>query len=208
MKAQNVIISDSSGNTYELDGIVTMNVENDIAILKVKNKNEASITVEDVNKIQKEDAVISLNSKMGIGLTTSKGIITATDSNIQTSLPATEEIQGSPIFNSEGQLIGMINSKTFNASISFATNIDILREYYNKLKTKNYDDIKAVPFNEIKENYYIKYNEEMIINNIPKNKLEEYSNVENIDNMIGLKLVKGSYKDNIISLRYKNDIFF
>ncbi len=53
MKAQNVIISDSSGNTYELDGIVTMNVENDIAILKVKNKNEASITVEDVNKIQK-----------------------------------------------------------------------------------------------------------------------------------------------------------
>ena len=100
----------------------------------------------------------------------------------------------------------MINSKTFNASISFATNIDILREYYNKLKTKNYDDIKAVPFNEIKENYYIKYNEEMIINNIPKNKLEEYSNVENIDNMIGLKLVKGSYKDNIISLRYKNDI--
>lgn len=206
MKAQNVIISDSSGNTYELDGIVTMNVENDIAILKVKNKNEASITVEDVNKIQKEDAVISLNSKMGIGLTTSKGIITATDSNIQTSLPATEEIQGSPIFNSEGQLIGMINSKTFNASISFATNIDILREYYNKLKTKNYDDIKAVPFNEIKENYYIKYNEEMIINNIPKNKLEEYSNVENIDNMIGLKLVKGSYKDNIISLRYKNDI--
>ncbi len=24
--------------------------------------------------------------------------------------------------------------------------------------------------------------------------------------MIGLKLVKGSYKDNIISLRYKNDI--
>ncbi len=119
-------------------------------------------------KFKKEDAVISLNSKMGIGLTTSKGIITATDSNIQTSLPATEEIQGSPIFNSEGQLIGMINSKTFNASISFATNIDILREYYNKLKTKNYDDIKAVPFNEIKENYYIKYNEEMIINNIPK----------------------------------------
>ena len=36
--------------------------------------------------------------------------------------------------------------------------------------------------------------------------MQEYSNVENINEMIDLKLIKGSYKDGIISLRYKNDI--
>lgn len=207
MKAQNIIISDSLGTVYELDGIVTMNMENDIAILKVKTRNQNTIKIEEVEKIEKEEAVISLNSRMGIGLKTSKGIITSIDNNIQTSIPATEEIQGSPIFNTEGKLIGMINSKTFNTSISHATSIEILKEYYNKLSNEDYNDIKAISFEKMKENYYIKYHDEKIINNIPQSKWNEYPELENIDELIGIKLIKGAYKDGIISLRYKNDIF-
>ena len=206
MKAQKIIISDSLGNVYDLDGIVTMSIENDVAILKVKNKNENYIKCEDANPIEKEDAVITLNTKIGVGLTTNKGIITSLDKNIQTSLPISEEAQGSPLFNNEGKIIGMINSKLLNSSVSFATKGDILKEYYKKLTTTNYEEIKAIPFEELKENYYIKYNNETIVNNIPEDKLQEYSNIENISEMIDLKLVKGSYKDGIISLRYKNDI--
>lgn len=206
MKAQNIIISDSLGTIYELEGIVTMNLENDIAILKVKNESKNNINIEKIDKIEREDAVIALNSNVGIGLTTSKGIIISADNNIQTSLPITEEMQGSPIFNNDGKLIGMINSKTLGTSISYATNINVLREYQDKLASKNYNEVKAISFEEIKENYYIRYSEENIINNIPHNKLNEYPELENIDEMISLKLIKGSYKDGIISLRYKNDI--
>lgn len=206
MKAQKIIISDSLGNVYDLDGIVTMSIENDVAILKVKNKNKNYIKFEDVNSVEKENAVITLNTKTGVGLTTNKGIVTSLDKNIQTSLPISEEAQGSPLFNSDGKIIGMINSKLLNSSVSFATKGDILKEYYKKLSETNYEEIKAISFEELKENYYIKYNDETIINNIPEDKLQEYSNVENVSEMIDLKLVKGSYKDGIISLRYKNDI--
>ena len=206
MKAQNITISDSLGNVYELDGIVTINIENDIAILKVKNKNENFIKFEDENSVEKENAVITLNTKNGIGLTTNKGIVISTDKNIQTSLPISEEAQGSPLFNDEGKIVGMINSKVFNSSVSFATKSNILKEYYDKFKKINYEEVKAISFEELKENYYIKYNDENIINDIPEDKYKEYSNVESADEMIDLKLIKCSYKDGIISLRYKNEI--
>ena len=206
MKAQNITISDNSGNVYDLDGVVTINIENDIAILKVKNKNQNYIEVQDVSEIAKEDAVITLNTKTGVGLTTGKGIVTLVDKNIQTSLPMSSDMQGSPLFNSDGKLIGMMNTKILNSSISYATKLDIIKEYFNKFNTINYDEVKAVSFEKLKENYYIKYSDEIILNNAPQEKIKEYSNVDKIDEIIGLKLIKSSYKDGIISLRYKNDI--
>lgn len=206
MKAQNIIISDSLGNVYELNGIVTMNEENDVAVLKLKNGNSKFIKMSDDDKLEKEDAVITLNSKNGIGLITYKGIITAIDNNIQTSLIATEEVQGSPIFDVNGNCIGMINSKTLNSSISFATPNKILKEYYLKLSNKKLNEIKGVSFSELKENYYTKYNEEKKVNSIPENKWEEYLKAENIEKYIEMPLIKASLVDGIISLRYKNDI--
>ena len=206
MKAQNIIISDSLGNVYELEGIVTINTKNDIAILKIKNRNKEFIEIENVNSIEKENAVITLNAKTGEGLSVSKGIVTVSDKDIQTSLPISEEMQGSPLFNKEGKIIGMINSKILNSGVSSATKSDVLSEYYKKFADINYEEIKAISFEELKENYYIKYNDENIINNIPENKWKEYSNAENIDEKIHLKLIKSSYKDGIISLRYKNNI--
>lgn len=207
IKAQDIIISDSLENTYILDGIVTMSPENDIAILKIKDKNQNYVKVTNTANIKKEDAVITLNSKMGIGLNTAKGIITSIDkNNMQISLIATEEIQGSPLFNSNGELIGMINSESLNTSISSATQIDIISKYNSKLETKGYDNIKAIPFTELKERYYIKYNKEKVVKNIPEGKWKKYNKAENIEETIELELIKSSYKDGIISLRYKNEI--
>lgn len=206
IKAQGITISDSLGTVYELDGIVTMNAENDIAILKVKNKNQDYIKVIDIDKIEKEDAVIKLSSKEGVGLNTSKGIVTTVDNDIQTSLPVVEEMQGGPLFSPDGNLVGMINSKAFNKSISFATNIDIIKKYYDKFNTENYDDVKATSFDVLKKNYYIKYSEEKLINNIPEREWRKFKKIEDIEKTIGLKLIKGSYKEGIISLRYKNEV--
>ena len=183
-----------------------MNAENDIAILKVKNKNQDYIKVIDIDKIEKEDAVITLSSKEGVGLNTSKGIVTTVDNDIQTSLPVVEEMQGGPLFSPDGNLVGMINSKAFNKSISFATNIDIIKKYYDKFNTENYDDVKATSFDVLKKNYYIKYSEEKLINNIPEREWRKFNKIEDIEKTIGLKLIKGSYKEGIISLRYKNEV--
>ena len=206
LKSQNIVISDSLGNVYQLEGLVTMDEQNDIAILKLKEKNQTKIDILDIEQLQKEDAVITLNSKLGIGLTTAKGIITAIDKKLQTSLPVTEEIQGSPLFNSNGNLIGMINSKSLNSSISYATELEILKQYYNKFINMDFNEIKAISFEELKDNYYIKSTEEKILKDIPEKKWKQYSKAENIDENISLDLIKSSYKDGIISLRYKNNI--
>lgn len=205
--AQDIIISDTQGIAYELDGIVTINADNDTAILKVKNKNLNFIQIQDSEKRKKEDAIISLNSKDGAKLTTSRGIIIAPNKSMETSVIATEEIQGSPLFNIDGKLVGMINSKTLDMSVSSATDLDIVKAYYEKFLDKKVEEIKSVSFKELKENYYIKYNEEKDINKLQTSKLSEFKGAENIDNLIKLKLVKSFYKDGIVSLRYKNEIY-
>lgn len=205
--AQDIIISDTQGIAYELDGIVTMNADNDTAILKVKNKNLNFIQIQDSEKRKKEDAIISLNSKDGAKLTTSRGIIIAPNKSMETSVIATEETQGSPLFDIDGKLVGMINSKTLDMSVSSATDLDIVKAYYEKFLDKKVEEIKSVSFKELKENYYIKYNEEKDINKLQTSKLSEFKGAENIDNLIKLKLVKSFYKDGIVSLRYKNEIY-
>lgn len=204
-KAQNIMISDSLGTVYELDGIVTINTEKDIAVLKVKNKNENYIEIKESKKLEKEDAVITMSSKTGVGLTSSKGIVTTADNDVQTSLPITEEVQGSPLFDANGNLVGMINSKNMDASLSYTTNIDTIKAYYDKFSNLGYENIKSIPFEELKEKYYIHYEEEKIVNTIPDKKWKEYNKVENVEDTIKLKLVKAFYKDKMISLRYKND---
>lgn len=198
MKAQKIAISDNSNNIYELDGIITINEENDIAILKVKNKTENHINIEENNKIQVEDAVIIPNN--------TKSIITSVDKEIRIATQATEEMQGTPVFNSDGQLIGMINSRNLNTTMSDVTQIDIIKKYADKLKAENFNDIKSISFDELKEKYYIKYGEETKVNNIPDKKWNEYSKVEDINQFIDLDIVKSEFKDGIISLRYKNKV--
>lgn len=205
-KAQNIMITDSLGNAYELEGIVTINKEKDVAVLKVKNINENYIEIREAKQMAKEDAVIAINSKTGVGLTSVKGIVTTVDNDIQTSIPITEEIQGSPLFDVEGNIIGMINSKNMNTSLSYATNIDTIKAYYDKFLNIDNENIKSVSFDELKEKYYIKYKEEKVVNNIPNKKWEEFNKAENVEETIKLKLVKAFYKENMISLRYKNNV--
>ena len=205
-KSQNIIISNGDGISYELEGIVMMNKENDVAILKVKNKNNSYVEFGEEPKIEIEDAVIALNSKTGVGLTVSKGIIIGLENDIQTSIPIIEEMQGSLIFDKNGQIIGMINSKMINTSISFATNVEVFQKYYDEFLNIKANDIKTVSFEEMKENYYTKYSEEKNVNTISQDKWTEYRNVENANENIILDLVKASYIDGIISLRYKNNI--
>ena len=72
---QTIIISDTLGNVYELEGIVTLNQDNDIAILKVKTDKSNYVSYEEVTNIEKGNSVISMNSRTGIGLTSNKGLI-------------------------------------------------------------------------------------------------------------------------------------
>ena len=205
IEAQGIDIKGVSKN-FAIEGIVTANPECDVAVIKVKDKNSSFVNISDNNNVKKEDPVISISSKSGVGLTTQTGIILENDKYVQTSIPLLNSDEGSPLFNENGEVIGINTSKSTSSSISIAINKDVLKEIQDKFSNIK-DQIQTISFNELKEKYYyVKINSEEITKNVPSNIWDKYSKIGNIENTINLELVKSSYKDSILSLRFKNNI--
>ena len=206
IKSQYITISNSN-NTFELEGIITANPETDIAVIKVKNSNNTYIKLGDYKNTKVEDPIITISSKLGVGTIIQKGIITSNNNYIQTSIPLSDTDEGSPLFNINGEVIGLNTSKSTQSSISTAINSDVLKEIQDKINSSSINKIQTISFEELKEKYYYdKNNNENIINSISKNKWKKYSKIGNINENIKLELTKSSYKDGIVSLRYKNNI--
>lgn len=204
--SQYIAIKDSNSNNYEIEGIITANPDSDIVLIKLKNKLEHSIELGDSSGLSTEEPAITISSKSGVSYTIQKGIIISNDGYIQTSIPLSDTDEGSVLLNKEGQVVGINTSKSTNTSISMAVNSKALEEIKNKFNNIEFDSIKTISFDKLKENYYLKYNNENVINTISKRVWKKYSKIGNIENNIKLELVKASYKDGIVSLRYKNGL--
>ena len=206
MKGQYIVIKNQF-KTYELEGVVSIQPDMDIALLKVEEDNTPYVKIGNYQSSKVEDAAIVISSKLGVGLSIQKGIITSIDLVIQTSIPLSISDQGSPLFNNKGEVIGISTANSINNSISIMNHSSILQEIYNKFHNLSYDKIKFISFDELKEKYYyVKEEKEIIKNNIPKNIWTEYSKIGKIEETIPLELVKASYQDGIVSLRYQNTI--
>ena len=201
------IVAKGNNTNYEIEGIVTANPETDIAIIKVKNDKNSSIKLANNKDVKIEDPVIMISSKSGIGSIIQTGIVTSNEKYIQTSIPISTVDEGSPLFDQNGAVVGINTSQSTNTTTSIAINSDALKEVQDKFKTLSVEKIETVSFEELKEKYYyIKYDNENIINNVPKRKWDEYKKIGNVEETIKLNLLKANYKDKIVSLRYKNNI--
>lgn len=206
-EAQYVVLRDNDGNVYNLDGIVTVNLETDLVVLKTKEKITSSVVLGSSDSIAVEDPVFSISSKSGIGLTINAGIVTSNDIYLQHSNPITITEQGSPVFNDRGQIIGLNTAKSINSDVSIAIKVEALKEIKDKFQNVAFDQIECVSFDNLKEKYYyMNLNDEKIVNNIPKKQWNEFKRIGNIEKNISLNLLKASYDHNVISLRYENSL--
>lgn len=201
-KGELIAVNNYKGQAYKLDGIITINEDADIALIKVSGYKGNGVTLGNTN-MDKEDPVIVLGTKSGMGVSTSTGIIINNSSNIQSLIPITYSDQGSPLINSKGEVIGINTSKSINSSVSYANKIDSLV----KAKKELNKDTKYTTFNKLKENYYYNHNnDEVIKNTLSKKEWNKYKNIGSLDQVIFLPLVKASKKGKVLSLRYRNDI--
>lgn len=206
INGQYIAIKNNNRN-YELEGIVTINPKTDIAVLKVKNASSSFVKLGNYKNVKMEDPAFVISSKYGTGFVVQKGIILSSDDFIQTSIPLSKMDQGSPLFNQNGEVVGISTIKSINNNISFMIHSEILKEIQNKFNSIDYDKVEVISFQDLKEKYYyVKQDEEIIKNTIPEKKWKEYSKIGNIEKTIKLELVKASYEDKIVSLRYKNNI--
>lgn len=204
INAQYITIIDSNNNTHQLDGIVTANINSDLAVLKLKAETKTNIKIANSDKVTSSDPSILVSYQPG-KITTRKGIITANDGYIQTSIPITLEEVGSPILDKDGNLIGMSKNEMLNTSTSVSIPSNALKEVQDLFNNIEFNKIKTVSFDKLKENYYyVKYEEEIEKISIPEKVWHRYKEIGNIDKTINIDLVKSSYKNKVLSLRYKN----
>ena len=204
LKAQFVNIADQNGNSYKLEGIISINPEADIALYKISGYTGTGVTLGKTSEVKVEDAIVQIGSKSGVGLTSSVSIAITVDSDIQTLIPITSGDLGGPIFNKNGELVGIVNSKSVESSTSFATGTDCLKDIQSKIAQDQ--NIKVTSFDKLKENYYAKDNEEIVKNNLSDSKWNEFKKIGSLEETIFIPLVKASYKNKTLSLRYKNDV--
>ena len=135
----------------ELDAtVVGTDAQYDIALLKVDADNLPTVNIGDSNKVKPGQWVAAIGSPFGFDHSVTAGIVSAVGRAfgspeqqyvpfIQTDVPINRGNSGGPLFNLEGQVIG-INSQIFSNTggymgVSFAIPIDIAMSAVDQIKT-------------------------------------------------------------------------
>lgn len=123
-------------NNYNLE-IISIDEDLDIALLRIESLNYKPIKLEDVC-VHTGEKVYAIGNAIGQGLSIVEGIIS--DANrevngmtyIMHSAPVNHGNSGGPLYNSKGQVIGMISSSRKDAkNMSYAVTNSILIEFLN-----------------------------------------------------------------------------
>lgn len=206
--SQYISITDSENKNHILDGIVYINEDIDMAILKQKDETGVNTHLASYKDLKTEDPIFTISSKLGYNLKLSKGIyVSSTNEMLKNVLTLTENDQGSALYNMNGEIVGMNTNKLLNNNFSNAISTDLMKNLQKQLINQNFKDIKSIRFDDLKEKYfYNNQNEETIKNNVKDKTWKKYKKIGNIEENIHLELVKANYKNKTMSLRYKNSI--
>jgi serine protease Do len=127
--------------------VIGKDAKTDLALIKINTKDPLpSAQLGDSAKAQVGDWVIAIGNPFGFSLTVTAGIVSAKgrilggsyDNFIQTDASINPGNSGGPLFNSEGQVIGIntaiYSSTGANNGIGFAIPIDLARNVMDQLK--------------------------------------------------------------------------
>ena len=192
-----------NNQSYDVDGIVTVNKDSNIAVLKLTE--EISSGVKLATKKSIEDPVIAISNQV-IGYKANKGLLVTDNGYLQSTIPVSTSDEGSPLFNINGEVVGMNTATLANSPSSFAIPYMALSEIQNKFANTSFKDIKVVSFKELKKDYYVTYGQEETNDDISKSRWKKIDNITEITNHIHMKIVKASYSNGVVSIRYKNNL--
>lgn len=150
-KADSVKVHLSDHRTYTAKVVGTDKIY-DIALLKIDATNLPTVQIGNSNDLKPGQWVVAIGSPFGLDHSVSAGIISYVGRSlgqdqsdvpfIQTDVPINRGNSGGPLFNLDGQVIG-INSQIFSTDggamgLSFSIPIDLAMNAEHQLKTKGY----------------------------------------------------------------------
>ena len=196
LKQATYISINNGNNYYELDGIITMDIKSNIAILKLKDKVKSTINIGNTPNI--EDVVISIDEQ----LNKNKTLVISNNNYIET---INNDNNSSLLFDTNSNLIGISTKNNESVHNEYISN-ESLQSIVNKFSNINFNTIDSISFDKLKNTYYLnnEYKDKEI--SIPKKITNKYKIINTINNNIYIPLIKYSKTKNNISLRYKNSI--
>jgi serine protease Do len=133
--------------------VVGKDPQYDIALLKMDASALPTVTVGDSRSVKRGQWALAIGSPFGLDATVTHGIISAVGRNlgsgdqpytsfIQTDVPINRGNSGGPLFNLQGQVIG-VNSQIYSTSggyqgLSFSIPIDVAMNVVQQIKEKGY----------------------------------------------------------------------
>ncbi len=156
--AQKIQVTLRSGSVYTAS-LVGDDAASDLAVIKIEPRDEEPLTYVEQGcsgDLVVGESVIAIGNPLGIGLTVTTGVVSATERNItmsdgvemtliQTDAAINSGNSGGGLFNLDGQLIGIVNAK-YSASgvegLAFAIPID--SAYHVEKELMQYGYVRGV----------------------------------------------------------------
>ncbi|PTR29996.1 serine protease Do [Luteibacter sp. OK325] len=133
--------------------VVGKDPQYDIALLKIDAGSLPAVSIGDSRSVKRGQWALAIGSPFGLDATVTHGIISAVGRNlgssdqpytsfIQTDVPINRGNSGGPLFNLQGQVIG-VNSQIYSTSggyqgLSFSIPIDVAMNVVGQIKEKGY----------------------------------------------------------------------
>ena len=205
-KDEYMYVNDSNNNTYQVDKVIAADTKYNVVILKLKEEVGEPVTLIDTDSLTKNETIYTINSKENVGFLINYGTyINNNDGIINNLLPLKKADQGSILLNSEGNVFGFNTSDNINSPESIAHSTDYLMSLQEKLNNLDFSSITGEEITNFKNNYYVTYDEEKEFNNVKDNIWDVYKKIGKLEDTINLDIIKKSYKNNILTIRYKNN---
>ncbi|MBC7195516.1 MAG: trypsin-like peptidase domain-containing protein, partial [Caldisericia bacterium] len=115
--ANYVIVKFMDDRNYKINGLINYDINRDLAILKLPIDLIEPIKIGDSDKIKVGDEIILISNPLGLNLTLTNGVISYVNriinnqTFIQYTAPSSPGSSGGPLFNLNGEVIGVVNSK-------------------------------------------------------------------------------------------------
>ncbi|RKU09951.1 hypothetical protein C6503_20305 [Candidatus Poribacteria bacterium] len=120
-----------TGDTFQIEGVTALDIENDLALLKVVYEGKP-LTLGDSDRVRKRDLVCAIGYPKGVGKIVNGTIhaIKRNDNRIQMKIGTSTGSSGCPILNSHGQVIGIHTSSDNSHGYAILVNTlkDLIKE--------------------------------------------------------------------------------
>lgn len=198
-------VNDCYGNTYEVLGVVSANPDYDVVVLKLNDEVGKAVKFGNSNELYAGQNIFSINSKNNSGFSINYGTnISIKNGKLKNLFALSSSDVGSAIFNEYNEVIAFNVGDKLYSELSYANSTDYLKKLQSKLANTKYRKINYTILEKFKEKYYHNTNKEKKYFEVKNNIWKELNTIGNINDNIEMELVKASYEDKILSLRYVN----